>query len=345
MISDQLASLITSNYDLPKIDAISNLEGGYWNQTLRLETGSGDFVLRISRPRTRPESLFYQHDLMRFMKARIPEVLSPVALGDGKTFFVHENRVVTLLPFMTGENASRKVPAHQRSAAEMLAKLHRSGLEYPDKSKRFGYAPLMEFNWQQNPDWYWTEVKDLLKSGAQRLKKSLIPPIGERAFYRLVEIAARRRQLAEELHGVYKWIEELKKSSRTLLSAPIHGDYYPSNLLVKNDKIRAVLDWDECRPEWLAYELGRALWEFCRADDVPAMKTEYTQAFLNSYRSAGGVVSESDFDLLVPFIRTVRVQEILFSLGEALRGEWWDPEYTLYNFEALDNIERGTLFV
>lgn len=344
MIQDDLRALLKSHYDIENISETSKLEGGYWNQTLKLETEKGLFVLRTSRPRTEPQSIAYQHQLMRFMNARIPEIPLTIETKTGETFFVYESKIISLLPFMTGEMTSRKNPKQQISAAQMLAKLHRVGLEFPDQGRRFNYMPLADFNWLENSNWRWTEIQTLLESGTEKLKNRLISPIGEEAEDCIEQIVRRKTQIAEELKAVQHWIEELKKSNRRLISAPTHGDYYPSNLLEIDNKISAVLDWDECQSEWLAYELGRALWEFCRYDEKAVMNAKNAESFLQAYQAADGVVPETEFDLLVPFIRAIRLQEILFSLGEAIYGEWWEPEYTLYNLEALDNRQNGTLF-
>lgn len=344
MIESKLKSQILAHYELENIGEILKLEGGYWNQTFKLETGKGKFVLRVSRPRTRAESIAYQHKLMQFMHAQIAEVPPPTAGKDGETFFVYESRIVSLLPFMQGEMTSRKSAQQQASAAEMLARLHRAARAFPDESPRFGYAPLADFDWEANNNWRWTEIQNLLAGGAEELKKLLVPPVGEAAFKCIDEIAARKTQIEEELKAARSFVAELKNSKRKLISAAIHGDFYPSNLLAVEDRISAVLDWDECRREWLVYELGRALWEFCRYDEKAVMNRQNAEAFLKSYLEAGGGVPETDFDLLAPFIRSVRVEEILFSLGEAIRGEWWEPAYTLYNFEALDKIRSGDLF-
>lgn len=345
MIQSELKSKIESFYDIRNIGKISKLEGGYCNQTLKLETLNGDFVLRISRPRTKPESVTSQHALMKFMHARIAEVPLPVSGKDSATFFLHENQVVSLLPFIKGEMANRKINEQQINAAEMLAKLHRAGVEFTGNFARQGYAPLADFDWEENSNWRLVEIKNLLKNGARELKQRLIPPIGESAFNCIEEIVSRRTQIEEELKAVRLWIADLKNSYRKLIFAPSHGDFYPSNLLTFENRIIAVLDWDECQSEWLAYELGRALWEFCRYNERAVVNGKNAEEFLSAYRKAGGVVTQAEMYLLVPFIRSVRVQEVLFSLGEAIHGEWWEPEYTLYNLESLDNIKRGNLFV
>ncbi len=345
MIKNRLHSLIRFRYGIENIEEISKLEGGYWNQTFKLVTDYGDFVLRVSPSRTIAESVVFQHDLMRFMHSRIAEVPLPIAGRDGDTFFVFENQTISLLPFMPGEMASRSNPTDRISAAQMLAKLHRAGLEYPESFLRPGRATLANFNWNENSNWRLTEIQRLLAGGANELKKHLVAPIGEKAEDCIIEIVERCEQLEQELKTVRIWIERLKNSNRKLIFAPTHGDYYPSNLLTESNRISAVLDWDECRSEWLAYELGRAVWEFCRKESDGGLYPEIANSFLKSYNEAGGVVPKDEYDLLVPFIRLIRVQEILFSLGEAVRGEWWEPEYTLYNFTALDNLRNENLFV
>jgi hypothetical protein len=102
-----------------------------------------------------------------------------------------------------------------------------------------------------------------------------------------------------------------------------------------------VLDWEECRPEWLAGELGRALWEFCKSDSRHTLQAERAGDFLRAYHEAGGPVPKSDFDLLVPLNRCVRLVEVLFALDEARRSQPWDAGYTLRNLRALENLESA----
>lgn len=345
MIENELLSLIDLHYGIGVVDKISKLEGGYWNQTLKIETGKGNFVLRISPPRTRWESIASQHDLMRFMNNRIPAVPLPVAGKDERTFLVCKDQVISLFPFIKGETVRRGNAVVEISAAQMLAKLHSAGSEYPEKFARPGYKSPADFNWATNSNWDWAEIRNLLENGAEGLKQTLISPIGGKAYDCIDEIAARKLQITEEREKAENWITELSDSARRLVSAPTHGDYYPGNLLQIDDQISAVIDWDECRDQWLAYELGRAAWEFCRDETNGALRPESAAVFIKSYGEAGGLVPEAELNLLIPFICCIRIEEVLFSLGEAVRGEWWDPEYTLYNLLALDVLENQRLFV
>jgi len=110
--------------------------------------------------------------------------------------------------------------------------------------------------------------------------------------------------------------------------------------LVEDDRVSAVLDWEECHPDWLVAELGRALWEFCKAETGSMLHADRAEEFLHAYREAGGPVPERDFDLLVPLNRCVRLIEVLFALDEGRRGQPWDAAYTLGNLRALEKLEN-----
>jgi Ser/Thr protein kinase RdoA (MazF antagonist) len=157
------------------------------------------------------------------------------------------------------------------------------------------------------------------------------------------EILARRTQIAQERERFQAWLHQLDASGRSLLFGPTHGDYYPHNLLVEDHQIRAVLDWDECQPEWFVYELARATWEFCQNKNSHTLDRVRAFAFLRAYQDAGGPVPSYDFDLLLPLMRCVRLIEALFALEQARRGEPWDAAYTLHNLISLEKLQHVEL--
>lgn len=339
MLSAQLSAALETRYDIGPIGPAVVLEGGYWNTVLRLDCSGGVFVLRISHPSTETQSVAYEHALMRFMSARIPQVPAPLVGRDGSTFFQHEGRVISLFPFMPGRIPNRENDAVRMKAACMLARLHQAGLAYPDPSPRPGYPPLQAFDWDHHRLWDWLQVETLLSGEAGRMANATrhfrggIPPAMRLIFTRWLQISQGREQ-------IQAWIAQLASSGRPLLFAPTHGDYYRGNLLAEGDRLTAVIDWDECQPEWLTYELGRAVWEFCHDRATHTLDKAKASQFLQVYQDAGGVVPAEEFDLLVPFMRCVRLIEVLFHLGEAARGESWDPDYTWHNWLSFENLEK-----
>ena len=64
---------------------------------------------------------------------------------------------------------------------------------------------------------------------------------------------------------------------------------------------------------------GRAVWEFCRDESNGGFISEAANLFVKTYKEAGGVVREDEYDLLVPFVRCIRVQEIYFHSASRAR--------------------------
>lgn len=330
--------MLETRYHLRNITSLRPLTGGYWNQVLRLESERGTFVLRLSHPSSTPDSVAYEHALMRFMRRHLPQVPEPLTARDGSTCFLCDGRVVSLFEWMPGEIADRERAAVRAEAARVLARLHQAALRYPDASPRPRYPPVRDLDWDRNRQWDWEAVRAFLCPRARGRGAAILDETeGEEAALRR-EIAARRLQIEQEREELRDWVARLAASGRPLLFAPTHGDYYRGSLLVEGDRITAVLDWDECQPEWLAWELARALWEFCKCKQSHTLQTVRVPTFLQAYREAGGPVTRTDFDLLVPFIRCVRLMEVLFALGEAVRGEPWDARYTLHNLLSLENL-------
>jgi Ser/Thr protein kinase RdoA (MazF antagonist) len=334
----RLSSTLETRYNIGTIGTANSLEGGYWNTLFRLNCTGGPFVLRISHPNTVAYNVVYEHALLRFMSARIPQVPAPLLGQDGSTYFQYEGRVISLYPFMPGRIPGRENEAVRTEAARMLARLHRAGLAYPDSSPRPDFPPLRDLNWNYHRLWDWSRLEALLSGEAESTTNATrrfhenIPPA-------VPLILARRHQIEQERGWFREWVTQLASSERPLLFAPTHGDYYPGNLLAEEDRISGVIDWDECQPEWLSYELGRAMWEFCKDKAAHTLDQAKAAHFLQAYQEAGGAVPPGEFDLLVPFMRCVRLIEILSHLGEASRGEMWDPDYTWHNLVSLENLK------
>jgi len=340
MISPQLCLRLEERYSIGVIQEVCALTGGEWNKLLHLSCERGAFVLRISHLTSTPEAIAYEHKLMQFMNLRIPEVPAPIPAHDGSTYFCHDGLLVTLFPLMMGRMLDRENEAECISAAKMLARLHNAGLEYPDVSPRPNYPPLRELDWDNNRTWQWIEVENLLFNQSEKFLKTVSDP--EKRFC-TQQIFAKRTEIAREREVFRDWVAALTASRRSLVSAPIQGDYWRNNLLVKEGQISAVLDWDECQTEWLVYELGRATWEFCKDRRQHTLNHQKTVRFLQAYQEAGGSVPSTDFDLLIPFIRCIRVIEILFALQQA--SHLGLDEHVLHNLLSLESLRDVKLIL
>ena len=104
------------------------------------------------------------------------------------------------------------------------------------------------------------------------------------------------------------------------------------------------MDWDECQYEPLVYDLSRGIWEFCKDKAKTDIDMTLAEKFLQVYFEAGGPVPKEQTDLLLPYIRLVRIVEVLFYIVNSVIGDYWNAEYTVRNLKALKNLpEKLTL--
>ncbi|MEJ7653795.1 MAG: phosphotransferase, partial [Chloroflexia bacterium] len=111
--------------------------------------------------------------------------------------------------------------------------------------------------------------------------------------------------LDREVSELDEWLDDLHHHGRQLLRAPVHGDFNPRNLLFKHDNLVAVIDWDDCRLDPIAWEVAQV--SFGEPDSDP-------RGFFRSYLEAGGPLTLDDFELLGGFARIGMLSEIQWTV-------------------------------
>jgi Ser/Thr protein kinase RdoA (MazF antagonist) len=222
---------IGEHWDLPSVEA-EPLRGGYHNDVLRLD----DVVIRIEQREL--ASVAWEHELLAWLKPAVPEVVAPLPARDGSTFLVLGERVASALPYVDG------TPHGGLAAAELLARIHCRGVEWPRARERPGRPAYADLDWERNDWWDWSLVQK--------------PPELVRAF--------------DRARG---WVAE----APPLVYGPIHGDLAVQNVLSRDGRIRAVLDWEYARLDWPALELANAAWTLSHRD---------VDGFVRAYHDAGG---------------------------------------------------------
>jgi Ser/Thr protein kinase RdoA (MazF antagonist) len=114
---------------------LSPLAGGYSNELFR----AGELVVRVEG--TPPESVAWEHGLVRFLSARIDEVVAPVETLDGSTFVGLDSGVVSVWPYVSGSQPRRRHAPHALAAAELLGRLHRAAADW-EGGQRPGARPV-----------------------------------------------------------------------------------------------------------------------------------------------------------------------------------------------------------
>jgi Ser/Thr protein kinase RdoA (MazF antagonist) len=312
-----LTHTIEERYGVRVAEQPSLLSGGFENEVQLINTSHGRFAVRVCATWIDPERVASEDEVLSFMADRIPEITAAVPASDGSTWFVYDDRVVTLFPFFHGHALHREDDKLRLRAAGLLAQIHRTGLEY---NGSVALPPLAELDWDRNPYW------NLAKVGLVLDELATSPLVTAQTF-----AAAADRIFAE-----IEWGRVRAATLRGGLTYGIvQGDYWPGNVLAHAGHITAVLDWLETRRDALVVELGRATWEFCSDPDDHTLLRDRADAFLAAYRDAGGPVADDELNVLVDAMR-------LHVLADMLRDlTFTDPEEAAgYHLGSLKRLEH-----
>jgi Ser/Thr protein kinase RdoA (MazF antagonist) len=264
---------VSRRYGLEGPPTVKRLTGGYANDVFRLDyAGDAPVVLHIKHPPSSAESMDWEHRQVGAVSSDLPEALAPRPALDGSTWFWCNDRPVWLVPWVDGAPAA---PSDRRAVAAVLGRLHSCRVRI---SKRPGHRRLLELP---------------------------LPAVGEYPS----EFDAWQPLLHHERRILSRLVERLDRDRRPLMGLT-HNDIFEGNVLVRDGRVSAVLDWEEADLDWLVWDLASAMWSFCSSPDAE-LSPEAMTDFVRVYRAAGGPVPPEEDELLVPLVRARLLLEVL----------------------------------
>ena len=325
LLTAQLPADLLAAWDLTQIQSVSRVAGGELKEVFRLDLADRSLALSLYPPEATPAMVASELAWVAEFAAQMPEVPRPIPTADGAPLFVGQTgQVAVLSEFIEGEHPDRAVGAHRRAAAEMLARLHKVASNIRDPQPRPGYPAWTELDWRDNQCWSWSRVQRFLHD-------SDLSDVPDRVEERVAKGL-------EPLPGALLALADLD-----LPAIPIHNDYFEGNLFCRDARIVGVVDWDEARLDWRAWEIANATWSFSRAAEEHRMDTLTAQAFLADYESAGGEITDDERRVLVQLMRVRLLWETLYELGRGCLGDQMDWQYLYGNLTALDGFSEEYL--
>ena len=242
-----------------RIESISEPDTGTINTIRVLVTSSQVYVLRIYR-HSDPQRIEREHRVVHWVRERGIPAVAPLRMVDGATYLEDDGRLITLLPFVTGEQLRRDrlQPADIEAMGRFLGDLHRVLEGCPISG-----IPAVRIT---------LDRRDALARIA-RLEESV----------RLIESpVATDKYALRRLSTRRKWLQNRSVEDVTeLYSLPfqvVHGDYQESNLFFENSAVSAIIDWDKVYTTPAAWEVMRTL------NLMLGFQTDPSRIFLNAYR-------------------------------------------------------------
>lgn len=209
---------ILKNYNLGKYKSSRHVWWALQNTVYILNTTKGKFVLKIFE-RSDPKFINFQVRVMDFVYKKKLPVQQIVKTKSGERLFFYKNKRIMIKKYIEGEE---EIGGFNDKLVKNLARnvglLNKSLLKLKLRGK---------YNWGR-----YYQFK----------------PMKERAgLVYGFDFKKNEDKLLKDL-------KKLKKSK--LRRSVVHGDFHASNLLVKNDKLVGIIDWDDVHEDFLVFEIA-----------------------------------------------------------------------------------------
>jgi len=249
--------------------------GGTAGSSVVVDAGGKRYSLRArSEEHADPDTIAFEHDLVRTLDDAGFPVAAPLAACDGKTWVEACSRIIEVTPWIEGD-------AFEPGNAEQLRELGRQVAVF------HGITSRVQVRKEKRRE---DDPRRLIEDLAAFLAD--VDASGHEDL--LSEVRALLWQLDEKLHGtIYGQLPE----------AIIHGDLHPGNVKFKGNRLAGFFDFDWANRQERVRDVGDALLFFAGrrgpadADDIWSL----TQAVVVDERLAATVLaSYEDVSALTP---------------------------------------------
>jgi Ser/Thr protein kinase RdoA (MazF antagonist) len=267
---------------------------GLMNESWRIDSPDGAYVLRVSRSDLSREQVRYEHAVTGQLHDTVREVVAPLLGRDGETLQTWQGRDLSLFPYIDGVLGTDVEPATRwQQAATILARIHRASTSLavgrpPDQSRMVDEQPTM-----------WSTVR----------------PVLERELPPTAEVGKLLSFFDSEAAALEAWLDSLRRSGRQLRRGVVHGDFNPRNMIFSQDRLVALIDWEHCHLDALAYETAGV-----------ALEAPDPLAFWRAYLDADGPLNADDIDLFDGFARIGTLTGLYFTTDGGDRAKPWAIE-------------------
>ncbi|TWT45609.1 homoserine kinase [Phycisphaerae bacterium RAS1] len=267
---------VLHHYDLKAIlSAREFRRGSRRSAKLLIRTAEGAYLLKRRAPgRDDPARVAFAHELLMHLRSKQFPAPAPIMTRDaGDTFVRRGDRIYELLEFVDGEHYDATLESTQ-SAGRFLAGFHHA---------------LADFSAVHEPRRRGLPLEQLVLRELNEIPTTISSHdsvVGKQA--ELLSCTQELYERYEEAAGVIRaaggegWPAEI-----------VHGDWHPGNMLFKDHRVCAVLDFDSVGrlPRVLDVATGMLQFSILRAGDQPESWPDFFDStrmrrFLMGYESA-----------------------------------------------------------
>jgi Ser/Thr protein kinase RdoA (MazF antagonist) len=247
------------------------LEGGYSNETVRVDARAGRFVVRrYGRLHVTRGAIAFEHAVMAHAAARMREVAAPLRDAEGGTIVAAPGGgMAAVFPYADG-TTGRTDLATARAAARVLARFHRA-------------------------------MHDVHVAGGMRTTRFLgtLPWLRERfGCFAADPLVARALDWSSLIAVVTAAAVHVAARAAELPHVVVHGDPNPGNVVSgAPGDVRALIDFDFAHETERVYDVGTLVDEFAREHEDAPLDLARVQPLVEAY-AAEAPLAPAERDLL-----------------------------------------------
>lgn len=245
--------------EAPKLEPTNK---GTVNTTFFVEDKVGQFVLKIYDDSTKTQQICYEHSLLEYLQScnlsfQVPTPIK-TELGETLVTIDRDSSIlrVSLIPFISGQSAKRENLHHVRIAGGGLGELHDALAGFDSEGKL-----------SQLPNW----------GNLEHLHPLVTNPLEVPKIIKLDDIS--QKLIVESLAQILAATTNLYK---TLPVQTTHADFLCPNILLKDNQLIGILDFEFATFDMRLLDFVAALDHFARPwKEVPVW--EKLEAFSRGY--------------------------------------------------------------
>jgi len=301
-------SALESHYDFGRWLSARRAEKGFSNDSWFVQTEAGDVVLRRSSPLKTHQSARFECALIDHLVGSGYPAPAVLRTRDGEAIVEMDDLEHMATRMLPGTEYERDDSAHLAVAARALSRYHHLVAGLPtDMSVRESSTLL-----------------DAHAAGPQRVADAMTvmaPMMDDAARARAETDAA---SLTAQMELVWQQLDSVLDDLTYLI---VHGSFNTTSLLLVDDTLSGVIDFDRARHDILGVDLAYAIEHFCRWKDEHGEKhidlNLYVE-FLEHYR-ATSPATDSDIESLPIIMRAQRLGKVSKRAGSILTKHAVEP--------------------
>lgn len=248
---------ILSIYDLGGYVSAKPFATGEVQTNFLLETTKGKFVFRYYENRCL-NSVLFESDLIKYLKDNNFPCPAPFQNKQGELVGIHNGKPYMIFEFVEGEHLKNPNENQKKQFIEKVAELQNLTKDYKPRNTEY----RLNYNIES--------CRELAQKEAEKIN-------------------------TENAREKLKWLEsELSKLElpATLPKGVCHCDFHFSNVLFKNDKFNALIDFDDANYTFLIFDLASLINPFVKSFEWNAWSNFKKDENVFDFSESREVVSE-----------------------------------------------------